>query len=125
MVLARKQVHAWLQANRPDVIVGHSNHLVEWANEAGLQVPQDMGVVHIATDDDVQDWAGVCSNRREIGATAAEWVINQVRERRFGLPKISVDMMVRGSWHLGTTIRTPGWLDSAGYHAAYGEYLPK
>jgi DNA-binding LacI/PurR family transcriptional regulator len=110
-VIAEKQTQAWLRANKPDVVVGHNAHLVEWVRAAGFQLPQEIGVVHIATDDDVHDWAGICSNRREIGATAAEWVINQVRERRFGLPKISVDMMVRGSWHLGSTLRTPNWLE--------------
>jgi LacI family transcriptional regulator len=107
-----KQVHAWLRENQPDVIVGHNNHLVEWAEQAGFRVPQDMGVVHIATDDDVSEWAGVCSNRRQIGAAAAEWVINLVKERRYGVPKTAMDMVVRGSWQPGRTIRVPNWMGS-------------
>ena len=112
-VLAKKQITAWMKANRPDVVVGHSNHLVEWAEAAGFNVPDEMGVVHIATDDDVHEWAGVCSNRREMGAAAAEWVINLVKERQFGVPKVAMGMFARGTWHLGKTVRIPNWLASA------------
>jgi len=103
----KRQVAAWLKSNKPDVIVGLDNRLVEWVEETGYDVPGEVGVVHLALDDDVIDWAGIYSNKREIGATAADWVISLLQNHRFGLPKIAMNMLVRGSWRPGRTLLLP------------------
>ena len=102
-----KTVVAWLHRVRPDVVVGHSNHLLGWVEAAGYRVPKDLGVVHLATDDDVPEWAGIHSKRWEIGAAAVERVISQLHNRQFGIPKTAVDLMIRGTWHGGRTLLVP------------------
>jgi LacI family transcriptional regulator len=97
----------WMRQHRPDVVVGHDNRLVAMAQDAGFRVPDDVGIVHIATDDDVSDWAGVDSRRREIGASAAETVISLLQNRRFGVPKLPLDIFIRGTWHNGWTLLAP------------------
>ena len=100
-------VLSWLRRERPDVVIGHSNLLQLWVKDAGLRVPGDIGIVHLATDDDVADWAGIHSNRREIGAAAVERVIAQLQNRQFGIPETAVNLMIRGSWHPGRTLLIP------------------
>ena len=102
-----KQVISWLRRCQPDVVVGLDNHLVEWVEAAGYRVPEKMGVVHLALDDDVIDWAGIYSNKREIGATAVEGVVSLLQNHRFGLPKIAFNTLVRGSWQSGRTLLSP------------------
>jgi hypothetical protein len=70
-------------------------------------VPQDVGIVHIATDDDVADWAGISSHRKRIGAAAVEWVISLLQSRQFGVPETALSTIVRGTWHEGWTLLTP------------------
>jgi len=96
-----------MRKQKPDVIVGQNNRLLEWVKAAGFRVPEEMGVVHIATDDDVSDWAGIVSRRREIGATAVERVISLLQNRQFGVPKTAVNMAIRGSWSPGSTLLIP------------------
>jgi len=103
----KRQVVAWLRRHKPEVIIGHSNQLVIWAEAAGLRVPKMTGVVHIATDDDVSDWAGVCSHRREIGSSAVDMVVSLIRGRQFGVPKIARHTLIRGSWRPGRTLLVP------------------
>jgi LacI family transcriptional regulator len=98
---------AWIKREQPDVIVGHNGNLVAWSEAAGFRVPQDMGIVHIATDDDVSDWAGISSHRKQIGAAAAEWVISLLQNRQFGVPETALNMVVRGTWHGGRTLLIP------------------
>ena len=62
------------------MVVGLDNYLVRWLNEAGYRVPEEIGIVHLALDDDVIDWAGIHSNKREIGATAVELVISSLQK---------------------------------------------
>jgi len=105
--VVRQQIAVWLKRYKPDVVVGHSSHILAWVEAAGYHVPKDMGVAHIATDDDVGDWAGINSNRRAIGAIAAEMVISFIHNRQFGIPKIASHTDVRGAWHPGRTVAIP------------------
>jgi LacI family transcriptional regulator len=102
---ARKnQVIAWLLRHKPQVIVGHSSRLVECVEDAGYRVPQDIGIVHLATDDDVRDWAGIFSNRRAVGTTAVEMLVSLIQNRQFGVPPTAVNASVRGTWQPGRTL---------------------
>jgi LacI family transcriptional regulator len=106
-VKARSAIVEWIRKNKPDVVVGQSSRLLACVKEAGYRVPEDVGVVHLATDDDVADWAGVCSNRRMIGAAAVELAVSLVRHRQFGVPEMAPDTTIRGSWHSGSTLLIP------------------
>lgn len=104
---ARKTITDWISTHKPEVVVGQSSRLVESVEAAGFRVPQDVGVVHLATDDDVADWAGVSSNRRVIGATAVELTVSLIRNRQFGVPAIAPDTIIPGVWHSGRTLLIP------------------
>lgn len=97
----------WLLQYKPEVVIGHSLNLVEWVEAAGFRVPEEVGVVHLATDDDAADWAGVCSNRRQVGAFTVDLVVSLIRNRQFGVPEMAVDTLIRGSWHFGRTLLIP------------------
>jgi len=97
----------WIRHCRPEVIVCQNSYMVQWAKQAGLRVPEDIGIVHIATDDDVSDWAGIHSKKREIGATAVERVVSLLQNRQFGIPETAVNMVIRGKWQNGCTLLSP------------------
>ena len=106
--MQKKQITEWYLQHRPDTVVCLDSRIVKWLRDAGARVPEEVSVVHLAVDDDVGDWAGIYSDKREIGATAVEWVISLLQNRRFGLPKKAVNMLVRGSWQGGCTLRLHG-----------------
>ena len=103
----QREFAAWVRAHRPDVIVGHDNRLVAMVQALGLRVPEEMGVAHIATDDDVADWAGINSNRREVGAAAIGWLVYLLQNRQFGVPQAAMNIGIRGTWHGGRTLLAP------------------
>jgi LacI family transcriptional regulator len=105
--IPRKLFRAWLRRHKPDVIVGLDGRLLDWVEEEGRRVPQEVAIVHLALDDDVLDWAGVYANKKEVGRTAAELVISLVCNRQFGVPQSALDTMIRGSWHNGRTLLIP------------------
>lgn len=102
-----KEMMTWLKRYKPEVIVGHDGHLKEWAEEAGYRVPEDIGIVHLAVDDDVLDWAGIHSRRRETGATAVDQLVALMRNHQFGVPKTPLNILIRGSWQNGQTLLSP------------------
>jgi LacI family transcriptional regulator len=97
-------VAAWLKKERPDAVVGHSSQLVNWMEAAGYRVPEDIGVVHIAIEDDVLDWAGIYANKREIGRLAATKLVSLIQHRQFGIPIIASTEFVPGVWRAGQTL---------------------
>jgi LacI family transcriptional regulator len=106
-IKAGNEIVDWLRCHKPDVVLGHSNHLIEWAAMAGFQVPQHMGIVHMAIDEDVSDWAGIYSNRRAIGAVAVEGLVASIHNRQFGIPNIATNTTIRGFWRDGRTLLNP------------------
>ncbi|WP_309383101.1 LacI family DNA-binding transcriptional regulator [Cerasicoccus frondis] len=101
---AKKVLQAWIRKHRPEVIIGHSSELVNCVLETGLKIPEEIGIIHLATDDDVADWAGVCSNKRLIGATAIELLVSLMRNRQYGIPEFAVDTSIEGEWQDGWTL---------------------
>lgn len=100
-----KPFAAWVRRYEPEVIVGGTSYMTDWLQALGLRVPRDIGLVHLWLDEDALDWAGIHSNKREIGATAAEQVISMVQNHRFGIPVSPLLTLVRGSWQTGKTLR--------------------
>jgi LacI family transcriptional regulator len=105
--IRKAAVVKWLKRYEPEVIVGHDSRMKEWAEGAGFRVPQDIGIVLLAVDDDVLDWAGIHSKRRELGATAVEWLVSLMRNNQYGVPKTPLNIQIRGTWQMGRTLRTP------------------
>ncbi|MFA7345694.1 MAG: LacI family DNA-binding transcriptional regulator [Terrimicrobiaceae bacterium] len=104
---AKKRIFAWLSRHRPEVVVGHTSRMAACVGEAGYRVPDEMGVVHLATDDDVADWAGIDSRKRDMGAAAVDLLTSLVQLRQFGLPRAPMDTLIRGAWHPGRTLLLP------------------
>ncbi|MDR1280375.1 MAG: LacI family transcriptional regulator [Opitutaceae bacterium] len=105
--VAGDDFHAWLHNERPDVVVGQHSRLVEWIRAAGHRVPEDIGVIHMALEDDCADWAGIWARKREIGAAAVELVISQLHTHQTGIPSVRHEIMIPGDWHPGRTLIIP------------------
>lgn len=101
------EISQWLQKHRPDVVVGLQSELVDAARAAGFRVPSEVGIVHLALEDDCADWAGVWACKREIGALAADAVIARMQKHDCGVPEIRSDTLVPGRWKPGKTLILP------------------
>jgi len=102
-----RQIADWLRQHEPDVIVCNTNSMWDFVKNAGYRVPEEVGIVHLSTDGDVNDWAGIHSNKRESGATAVERVVFLQQNHQFGIPALSKDIIIRGTWHNGRTLMVP------------------
>ena len=100
----RSEVLEWVRSERPQVVIGHDNRLVEWLESDGYRIPDDCGVAHLAIDDDVIEWAGVYSNRKLVGSAAVERVTSLIYNRQFGVPAFPLTSTIRGKWHSGSTL---------------------
>lgn len=104
---AKRKSREWLKKHRPEVIVCLSDWMVECVEAEGFRVPDEIGVVHLCTDDDVSDWAGICGHRRQVGQAAVELVTSMIQRRDFGVPEFPRHIQIRGTWSPGRTLLTP------------------
>lgn len=95
----------WLKKFRPDLIICQHSGVPAWLSAMGHRVPEDMGVLHLALDDDVKDWAGIWQKKREIGAEAIELLVSLLQGHRYGLPETPHDTVISGCWKFGWTVR--------------------
>lgn len=102
-----RDILRWIKKTRPDVVVGQNGELVDVIVEAGYRVPEDIGVVHLALEDDCADWAGVWACKREIGALTADMVVARLQKNDFGLPAVRSDTLIPGRWSPGRTLLEP------------------
>jgi len=100
----RRELSEWIGQHRPDVVLSHSIELVNHLEHVGYRVPGDIACIHLGTDDDASDWAGINAQKRVIGAKAVEAVIARLHRGDFGPPQVDTKTLVRGSWHGGWTM---------------------
>jgi LacI family transcriptional regulator len=94
----------WMDAVKPDVVLGHHSKILSCVREFGHRVPEGIGVAHLSLDGDCEDWAGIWKHKRRIGAQAAEQLISMIQNNRLGLPDVAYEMLITGEWRHGKTL---------------------
>lgn len=96
----------WYEAHEPDVIVVTSPWL-EGAIRAilGLEVPDDVSVVCLASDFDAI--AGIDQKADLIGSAAADLLMAHAYRYEKGIPPFAKTMLIDGEWKEGPTLRLP------------------
>ncbi len=97
----------WALKHRPEVVICNSLHAVDFLKSAGLSVPGDIGVVHLALGPDVAGWAGVDGAGEKIGAAAVEIVAAQINRNERGIPELPRTTFIAGEWQDGWTLTRP------------------
>lgn len=105
---SRQQFLDWVRTSRPEVIVTlYAHRMYNWLTEAGIRVPQDVGVVGLNLDADQKTnrFAGVAIRSRQVGAAAAELLHSMILRGRTGKPEARQVLYLEGFWQDGFSIR--------------------
>ena len=99
----RKELSAWLKAEKPDAIVTTSPLLRATLLEIGLRVPEDVAVATTSVLDGNFD-AGADQNSHEIGRVAVSTLASLILENERGIPRYQRRILVEGRWVDGTSV---------------------
>jgi LacI family transcriptional regulator len=102
---SQQRFENWLNKHRPDVVIAHSEELIQWVRHSGRRVPEDVGFVHLDCPAVGGELSGLYQNGPEIGAAAADMLIGMLRRNERGLPVLPRALLIEGSWAQGKTIR--------------------
>jgi LacI family transcriptional regulator len=92
---------AWLERNRPDVIISKGSFVLRQLRRLGLRIPRDIAFVDVFLERTDGATAGVRQNHETVGAVAVEILASQLQHNKFGLPEIPTTTYVEGTWFDG------------------------
>ena len=76
-----------------------------WLEDAGWQVPRDIGLAHLDRVADLQGWAGTRQNHESVGYAAIDTVIGQLHRNEIGMPPFQKCTFTNSTWVPGATVR--------------------
>ncbi|BCU77171.1 LacI family DNA-binding transcriptional regulator [Luteolibacter sp. LG18] len=97
------RLETWLEECRPDAILTDLPEMPAMLADAGLRVPQDIGLAAMGTLDCPID-AGIHQNPHEIGRTAVMMLASLINDRIHGVPLIRQTLLIGGSWVNGSSL---------------------
>lgn len=96
----------WMKAVRPDVIVCTHIEVRGWVEALGLNVPRDVGLVHLDLTREMEGWSGMNQNNEFVGSFAIDLVVGQLHRNEMGVPDRPKCMMTESRWVPGGTLRS-------------------
>ncbi len=102
---SRKEVLNWVDRYQPDAVITGFCFLRGWLEEAGQDVPGDIGITHYSLADDTPGWSGVDPRPEMIGAAAVDLLTAHILRNEYGTPAQPKRMRFGGRWVQGATTR--------------------
>jgi DNA-binding LacI/PurR family transcriptional regulator len=96
---------SWFREHRPDAVLSVTERCVNFLDEIGVRVPEDVGFADLALTGADADFAGVNQNSELVGAAAVDLVDAQLRRNERGIPAHAKTVLVPGVWVPGPTVR--------------------
>lgn len=96
----------WLARMYPDVILSIIGGVERWILEAGLRIPQDIGLVTLERRPDLPHQSGIDQCNEITGEAAVDLAIAQLHRGEIGPPRSPRSSLIEGVWVEGRTLRT-------------------
>jgi LacI family transcriptional regulator len=101
----KKQFLAWLQKNKPDVIVTTHTEVLAWVAEYGLRWPKEVGLAHLDINKGMEEWSGMNQKNDLVGTFAIDLLVGLLHRNECGPPDSPKCMMIESQWVPGATLR--------------------
>lgn len=103
--LSKEMVQDYVDTHHLDAIIGRVRQVPGWLREGGIQIPEQFGWVGLDLRPDEEDFAGIVQQRKEMGRSAVNLIHRLKLERQFGALPYERDLMLKGIWKEGRTVR--------------------
>jgi LacI family transcriptional regulator len=114
--MTRGELLRWYRRHQPDVILGHVQEIVDWLEQDGADVPEDVGFFNLNLTERTGPCAGFDLGPRRLAAVAVETVVAMLHRQEHGVPAFPQTIMLEAEWIDGPTLRAAA--ETAGSKAA-------
>jgi LacI family transcriptional regulator/LacI family repressor for deo operon, udp, cdd, tsx, nupC, and nupG len=96
---------SWYKQHRPEVVIASSGgRFIQRIRDAGLKIPEDIGVVCPFFPSRHDPWSGVYENSVRIGEVAVDTVVSMIHRSERGVPETPQRILIDGIWVAGKTL---------------------
>jgi LacI family transcriptional regulator len=95
----------WFLEMKPEVVVSDDVRVQEWLKNLGVQVPKQVGLVHLDCSRNRSTCSGIDQHHEMLGAAAIDLVVGQLHRNETGVPFYPKNVMIEGTWVDGSTVR--------------------
>ena len=96
---------AWFEKHNPDILFILYNTVLDWLEEFGIRVPEDVGVAQLEWRESRPNIAGMDQHNNQTGEAVVDMVINQIHNNERGIPEFPLSTLVGSSWIEGDSVR--------------------
>ena len=94
----------WYERHHPEVILYTGLPVASWVGELGLQVPDEVGLVHLDWSGESGPVAGIDADAEGLGVAAVDLLIGQLHAHEYGIPRREKIVSVSGRWVSGKSL---------------------
>jgi LacI family transcriptional regulator len=95
----------WFKREQPDVILTLFHTVKRWLREAGVDVPEEVGLIQLEHRKQHPDWAGMDQHNDICGEAAVDMVINLIYNGEKGFPEYPRATLIGSTWVNGSTVK--------------------
>lgn len=110
-VWSEKTFRAWMEKNKPDVLIAHSvvaPRLVKWLAHMKLRVPRDISLFCVNIQDgDPEPWSGLRRDLTSMGQSVVEMISLLLLDGKLGLTGNPRCLQIDEFWVAGKTLSRP------------------
>lgn len=102
--MGAQQFKDWVIKQQPDVVICKHNKTRDWLRSVKLDVPRDIGLLHLGITADIKHWSGIRTCQEEQGKTAVDQLIALLKANERIPPIVPKHTQITGKWHPGETL---------------------
>lgn len=103
--ISTEDFKSWYDLHRPEVVIASSGaRFMKQISDAGLKIPNDIGVVCPFFPSRHDPYSGVYENSVRIGEVAVDTIVSMIHRGERGVPDIPQRILIDGIWVTGKTL---------------------
>lgn len=95
----------WVRRHKPEVVIASEDDPARWLADAGIRIPQDIGLIRPHVTSGVLGIGGFHFEDADFGAAAIDLVVEQLNHNERGVPEAVKEVLLPGRWFEGNSIR--------------------
>lgn len=103
----------WLNRYEPDVVISQQQELIDWIQQSGRRMRQDIGFAHLDCPTPNGAISGIYQNGPQVGAVSVDTLVAMLHQNERGLPALPRTLLIEGLWVQGETVRENKKAESA------------
>jgi len=95
----------WFAQHRPDAVIAAHSCAFEWLEKLKVDVPGEVGFVHLDVDRELMKFSGIDQRPELIGSATVDLIAGQLNHNERGIPENPRLLMIEPAWVDGSTTR--------------------